>query len=349
VGDVTGDGSKEILAGNNHLYAWNWNGIELRDDDGDPQTWGVFSQEIQTITGALAIGEMDRSSPGFEIFATSWEDTNKAWVVRGNGSFLPGWPQKPDPNSAQKGYWADSAVMDVDGDGLCEVWAPAKNGNLYAWHWNGTPLGGSPIWKSGFGTYARTAVSFANIDGDPARGDHLRGTERNAQHLERRWVERSELPEVAGNGFVWQHRRRRRQQGRHPGRRLPHRRRRHQRLQHQDGQPADRLAEGLVDEEQPEAAVAGLVRPELRRLPRDRRRQQRFPTSGSSVSVYDYQGNLRPGWPILVGGHTSESSPIVADVSGDGIPDILFGNEGGLIYGWNRDGVNLAGLPAHRR
>ena len=31
VGDITGDGEKEIIAGNDDLYAWDWAGIELRD------------------------------------------------------------------------------------------------------------------------------------------------------------------------------------------------------------------------------------------------------------------------------------------------------------------------------
>ena len=48
-GDVTGDGEKELIAGNDHLYAWTWSGIELLDDDNDPQSWGVFAVEINTI------------------------------------------------------------------------------------------------------------------------------------------------------------------------------------------------------------------------------------------------------------------------------------------------------------
>jgi FlgD Ig-like domain len=61
--------------------------------------------------------------------------------------------------------------------------------------------------------------------------------------------------------------------------------------------------------------------------------------------VLNSQGQTLPGWPIIAGGFTSESSPIVADVSGDGVPDILFGNEGGLLYGWTWTGQNVAGFP----
>jgi hypothetical protein len=45
------------------------------------QTWGVFSQEIKTITGALALGEFNRSRRGFEVFTTTWDDSNRAFLV----------------------------------------------------------------------------------------------------------------------------------------------------------------------------------------------------------------------------------------------------------------------------
>jgi hypothetical protein len=167
VGDITGDGSKEIVVGNEHLYGWNANGIELRDDDGNPQTWGVFVNEMKTVTGAPALAELDRAAHGFEVFAVSWDDTNKAFAVRGDGSILPNWPRNPDPSTTQKGYWANASAADVDGDGLDELFAPAKNGNLYAWHASGTSLGVSQAFKTGLGTFARTAPSFANLDGDP--------------------------------------------------------------------------------------------------------------------------------------------------------------------------------------
>src|SRR5262249_32511034 len=64
----------------------------------------------------------------------------------------------------------------------------------------------------------------------------------------------------------------------------------------------------------------------------------------SAILVLDYQGHTLPGWPIVTG-TTSESSPIVADVSGDGVPDILFGGESGLLFGWSWTGQALPGFP----
>ena len=45
-----------------------------------------------------------------------------------------------------------------------------------------------------------------------------------------------------------------------------------------------------------------------------------------SIRVYNYLGQMLPGWPKNLS-NTSESSPIVADFSGDGVPDILFGKQ----------------------
>lgn len=345
VGDITGDGSKEILAGNDHLYAWNWNGIELRDDDDDPQTWGIFATEIKTVTGAVALGELDRLNPGFEIFVTTWDDTNKAFCVRGDGSFLTGWPQNPNPTSPQKGYWGDSSVFDVDGDGLCEVFGPAKNGNLYAWRANGTPLGASAAFKTGLGTYMRCSPSFANLDGDP-QYEIIFGSPTGVLHI---WnVDGSNygpFPKTAGT------------------------------LSYGNTAVGDVNDDGILDVVYvteggainiydtrtgnqltgwPKSIVmkssAKTPSPALADFEGDGKLEivianNGFPASNSQMQIYNYLGALLSGWPILTGGNASESSPIVADFSGDGVPDILFGNEGGLIYGWTKNGVALPGFP----
>ena len=345
VGDITGDGSKEILAGNAHLYAWNWDGSELRDDDGNPQTWGVFANEIKTITGALAVGELDPSSPGFEVFATVWDDSNKAFIVRGDGSFPPNWPRNPDFTTVQKGYWGDSAVMDLDGDGVCEVFAPAKNGNLYAWHADGTPLGAAAAFKTGLGTYMRCSPSFANIDGDPER-EIIFGAANGVLHI---WnpdgsnaanfpktVATATLANTAvgdinkdgildvvyiteGGALSVINTK--------TGNQLP-------------GWPKSLSVKSSA--KSPSPALADLDNDGFLEIVVA---NNAFPTAASAVQVYNHLGAVLPGWPILTGGITSESSPIVADVSGDGVPDILFGNEGGLLYGWTMNGQSIPGFP----
>jgi hypothetical protein len=345
VGDITGDGMKEIVAGNDHLYAWSANGIEVRDADNDPQTWGVFANEVQIVTGAVALGEMDRSSPGLETFVTSWDDSNKAFIVRGNGSIPANWPRNPDFNSAQKGYWADSAVMDVDGDGLCEVFAPAKNGNLYAWHPNGTPLGASQAFKSGLGTYMRVSPSFANLDGDPYP-EIVFGSSTGVLNIWKKdGTNYGTFPKTAGaaslaNTAIGD-------------------------VNHDGILDVVFLTEGgavnvyntKTGNQLPGFPVSLPIKsnpkcpsPALADFNGDGKLEivvafNHVNANQSQVLVLNWQGQVLPGWPIIAGGYTSESSPIVADVSGDGVPDILFGNEGGLLYGWTWTGQNVPGFP----
>ena len=343
VGDITGNGSKEIVAGNSHLYVWTASGNELRDDDADPQTWGVFATEVNTITGAAALGEVDRTVPGFEVFVASWDDTNKVFVFRGDGSIQSGWPQNPDPASAQKGYWANVTAVDVDGDARAELFAAAKNGNLYAWRWNGTPLVGSnAAFKTGLGTYSRSAPSIANVDADPAR-EIIYGAPNGTLYI---WkpdgTNYGAFPMTPGTeclsntavGDV-----------------------------NDDGRmDVVMITEGgavNVYDTKTGAQLAGFPQavivdsepktpsPALADFEFDGKLEIVAAVNylgQCTIRIYDWQGNVRPGWPKVIGS-TSESSPIVADFSGDGVPDVLFGGEGGLLYGWDKNGIEIPGFP----
>lgn len=74
---------------------------------------------------------------------------------------------------------------------------------------------------------------------------------------------------------------------------------------------------------------------------------------GHSVYVFDYQGNILPGWPIQTVWY-SPVSPVIADITYDDIPDIILaagsgmfpGFEGaGGIYAWEYDGSIIEGFP----
>jgi hypothetical protein len=49
--------------------------------------------------------------------------------------------------------------------------------------------------------------------------------------------------------------------------------------------------------------------------------------------------------PEATSAGATQSTPVVGDIDGDGLPEILLGAEDGRIYGWNHDGSPAAGFP----
>jgi len=290
----------------------------------------------------VALSDVEKTAPGLEVLALSWEDSNKAFVVRGTGALRPGWPQMPDPTSAQKGYWANGTAGDLDGDGRAELFAPAKNGNLYAWRWNGTPLGGAAAFKSGLGTYSRCGVSVASVDADPQR-EIVYGAPNGTLNI---WnADGSNVP-----GFP-----------KSPGTECLA----NTAIGDVNGDRAEdvvMITEGgavNVYNTRTGFQLAGWPQtltiasnpktpsPALADFDGDGKLEIVVATNYAgqcTVRIFNWQGTMLAGWPKTLT-TTSESSPIVADFSGDGIGDVIFGGEGGLLFGWDRFGNDLAGFP----
>ena len=62
------------------------------------------------------------------------------------------------------------------------------------------------------------------------------------------------------------------------------------------------------------------------------------------VSVLDHAGNMLDGWPQVLG-TTCYSSPIVADLDGDDIPEIVLGDDLNNLYAFHIDGTLLPNYP----
>ena len=324
VGDITGDGSKEIVAGNDHLYAWNCERHRAARRRRRPADLGrLLERDQDGDRRARARRDRSRVARASRSFVTvvgrlATRPSSCAATV----DFLPGWPRNPDFTTAAEGLL-------------------------------GRPR---PPW-----TWTATA-SRALRAGEERQPVRL-ALERHAARRARRPSRPASAPTSRCSPVVREPRRRpatrksssARRTARctsgtttartsAPSRRPPgtacsrntavgdvnndgildvvmlDRGRRGERLQHEDRQPAAGLAADAVDQEQPEDAVAGARRLRLRRLPRDRRREQRrrrrrCRRCGSTTT----RATCCPAGRSSPAASTSESSPIVADVSGDGV------------------------------
>ena len=74
-----------------------------------------------------------------------------------------------------------------------------------------------------------------------------------------------------------------------------------------------------------------------------------LPGTDSQLRAWDLYGNLLPGFPVAYpSGRTNEASqstPSVGDIDGDGMMEILFGDESGQVHGYNHDGTLVDGFP----
>jgi subtilisin family serine protease/PKD repeat protein len=70
---------------------------------------------------------------------------------------------------------------------------------------------------------------------------------------------------------------------------------------------------------------------------------------GSSVHVFDAEGNDLPGWPQNVDpggiGAIIQYGPAVGDLTGDGLPEVVARNNQGNVFVWQSDGTLLPGWP----
>jgi len=143
VGDVNGDGIREIILGSNEIYVWNAYGAELFDGDNNSQTHGpITGLETSFQPAGIALADLD-GLPGLEIVACEqkWDSgvQNAVHIFRHDGTELPGWPQML--RTAGNGWaWTTPAIGDVDGDGEREIVLNTLDGRTWVWHIDGTEL-----------------------------------------------------------------------------------------------------------------------------------------------------------------------------------------------------------------
>lgn len=335
----------DIVVGAEHMYVMHADGTAPVDADFSALTLGDFSGRGKYFAAAPTVATLDGN--GWSIIAPSW-DSSAVYVFDKLGNVRDGWPLYM-PNN----IWSSAAVGDLDGDGSSELAFGSNGVQFYVMRADGSE------WMDGDANPTTKGV-FKNL-----AGPYNFGTPAMAD------IDNDNLPEIVYGGFdgklyAWK------ANGSNvPGFPLI-----------TNGSITSSAAVGFLDgpgDTSPEIVFAA-TNDSLYVLQADGKRRAGWPvwTRASGVSktpspaladinndgfvdivwqstnggVYVWNrtgtlippfGNLR--YSVLTNG-ASESSPVVGDINGDGRPDIVVGDEYGLLTAFSGlNGTILPGFP----
>ena len=343
IGDVDGDGGLDVLVGDAGVFAWHANGEELRDGDGDAVTWGALTSIASTVTGAIALAQLDPVTAGLEIVAAHWAD-NRVYAYDGQGNVLAGWPREPMLGGTA-GYWGTPTAADLDGDGRAEVLVIGKNGHLYGWDFDGTPLDGGDASFANVGAFTRTSPTVVNLDADAAL-EIVVATSTGflyAFEPDGTSIVRDGWPVALGAASLSS-----------PA------------VGEIDGNAS--TPEIVVTSENDLVHVLDVLGFPVAGWPKSAAMDS--PSFGPSPALGDMNGDARSEIAVVANknpaalstlivydgatggvlltkllGNISEASPILADVDGDGGVDVVVGGESGVVNAWSLAGTQLDGFP----
>ncbi len=367
VGDVDGDGINEIVLAADEIYVWHANGQELLDGDANSQTLGVFTNLGSDFEPAgVALAELNHQ-PGQEIIASEQGNAFAIHIFKHDGSELPGWPQQLGTTSWN---WATPAVGDIDGDGEPEIVVNTLNGITWAWHVDGTEVrdgdldpGTNGVFYTRDGSSSEWCMSspaLYDLDGDGAK-DIIFGTRNDSSGLKRLMAIKYDGSDVPGfprsvSGPI----------ACSPA-------------------VADLNNDGMVEiifytgwssfyviqadgTDYPGFPInpgfgvnlSWVTSPAVGDLDGDGQLEIVFADNvtglDSRLIAVDTDvaggtsGDILAGWPVALPG-SSEGSPVIGDIDGDGIPEVIHGIGGGdesapdNMYAFHADGTPVAGFP----
>lgn len=154
IDDLNGDGTREIIVttyGSVRIYDLN----------------GVFFPGFPFFTNTIntppAIGDVDGDGQKEVVFATL-TGPSKLYMIKLNGTVMPGWPRSINP-SLPSNYTASSSPVlgDLDGDGKLECVIGSNDGQVYALRYDGS---NQPGWPRATKPVQVNSPAIGDIDGD---------------------------------------------------------------------------------------------------------------------------------------------------------------------------------------
>lgn len=372
VGDINGDGQLEVVVASNQVYVWQANGQELRDGDGDSQTLGNFTNFAAGAIlqpAAVTLAALD-GVPGMEIIVSERSPGLNIHIYTKTGAELPGWPRSLNLPSNGGWNWAAPSVGDIDGDGAPEIVVNTLNGVVWAWNVDGTEVRDGDADPATIGVFykragaefewSRSGPTLYDLDGDGAL-DIIFGTKNDATGLKRVMALKSNGANVAGfpytalgginddivvgdldgdglvelvfycaSNYVYAVR------------------------QNGSNYPGFPKAMGIT------ASNSWVGTPALGDMDGDGQLEIVYTPNqtglASKIVVIDTDhaggtsGQIMAGWPVNLPG-SSEGSPVIGDIDGDGSPEIVHGIGGGdesapyNLYAFHANGQAVAGFP----
>jgi hypothetical protein len=158
VGDIDGDKKEEILiasrtdvwpVGRDAIFAWNEDGKAVPGFPFEFPQWTGMSR------GAPALADFNNDGR-LEIACGLLGDPGKVFLLKGNGTVMPGWPQTVD------GIMATPTAADIDDDGYLEIIVTNYYyGPMYVYNYDGSLVPGFPV-----GPDSADNAVVADIDND---------------------------------------------------------------------------------------------------------------------------------------------------------------------------------------
>jgi hypothetical protein len=324
VGDVAGDARPEVVAADldGRIYAWTSRGrrvfvrhINLQEPGDEEKT----SKLDAAIYASPALADLDANGK-LDIVVGAADQ--HVYAVDGAGRDLPGWPVLARDGDDHAKILSSPAIGDLDGDsrpdvveGTAEVYGstPDTSGRVYAFDHSGRPKPGWPIRPKALAADAiplageGTPMSpvLADVDEDGTDEVAIAGFTGTHELFDGAGTQRHAF--AAGTTLAF---------GANAA------------FGRQGGRL--RLFGGVVDDR----LVLAQLNP-ASQIPFDHLR------AGWDAAT----GDALPGYPKPVEGWQIAAGPAIADVTGDGEPEVLAGSSGNVLHATQADGTEPPGWP----